>query len=58
MALPLRRASAVAAALIREGVPAMVIAIEGRGEEDLLIPTADGVPDLQNRHAVIIIWRQ
>ena len=38
-----RRADAVQAALIEEGVPAGSIVTLGRGQEDLLVPTADGV---------------
>jgi hypothetical protein len=48
-----RRAQAVADELIRLGVPAADIATIGRGEEDLLVPTADGVREARNRRAVI-----
>jgi OmpA family len=48
-----RRAQAVADELIRLGVPAADIATVGRGEEDLLVPTADGVREARNRRAVI-----
>jgi len=41
--LSLRRAELVANELIRLGVPATEITTLGRGEEDLLVPTADGV---------------
>ena len=48
-----RRAEAVAAEMIRLGVPAGDIETIGRGEEDLLVPTADGVREARNRRAVI-----
>ena len=35
------------------GVPAPAVSIEGRGEEDPLVPTADGVREPQNRRAAI-----
>ena len=43
------RADTVANELIREGVPAADIITIGRGEEDLLVPTADGVDEPRNR---------
>jgi hypothetical protein len=48
-----RRAEAVANELIRQGVPAGSITTVGRGEEDLLVPTADGVREARNRRVVI-----
>jgi outer membrane protein OmpA-like peptidoglycan-associated protein len=39
----------VASELIRQGVPATDIVTIGRGEEDLLVPTADGVREPRNR---------
>jgi hypothetical protein len=48
-----RRAEAVAAEMIRQGVPAGEIETIGRGEEDLLVPTADGVREPRNRRVVI-----
>ena len=44
-----RRAEAVKAELVRLGVPAAVITTIGRGEEDPLVPTKDGVREAQNR---------
>jgi OOP family OmpA-OmpF porin len=55
MALSLRRANAVKDALVREGVPAAAIAVVGRGEQGLLVPTADGVREPQNRRVEIVI---
>ena len=49
MALSIRRADAVKSALIRNGVPAAAIETAGRGQTNLLIPTADGVREVQNR---------
>ena len=55
MALSLRRANAVKDALVREGVPATAIAVIGRGEAGLLVQTADGVREPQNRRVEIVI---
>jgi outer membrane protein OmpA-like peptidoglycan-associated protein len=55
MALSLRRANAVKDALVREGVPAASIAVIGRGEQVLLVKTADGVREPQNRRVEIVI---
>ena len=55
MALSLRRANAVKDALVREGVPAQAIAVIGRGEQNLLVPTGDGVREPQNRRVEIVI---
>jgi len=54
MALSLRRANAVKNALVREGVPAAAITVIGRGEQGLLVPTADGVREPQNRRVEIV----
>ena len=51
--LSVRRADAVKAEMVRLGVPAAAVVVEGRGQEDLLVPTADGVREPQNRRAVI-----
>jgi hypothetical protein len=50
-----RRAEVVANELMREGVPATDIVTLGRGEEDLLVPTADGVREPRNRRVEIIV---
>ncbi|SKA31105.1 OmpA family protein, partial [Enhydrobacter aerosaccus] len=55
MALSLRRANAVKDALVRNGVPATAISVVGKGEQGLLVPTADGVREPQNRRVVIEI---
>jgi hypothetical protein len=54
MALSLRRANTVKAALVREGVPAAAIDATGKGEEGLLVATADGVREPQNRRVEIL----
>ncbi|MFO1153201.1 MAG: OmpA family protein [Rhodospirillales bacterium] len=48
-----RRANAVAQQMIKLGIPATAITTVGRGEEDLLVPTKDGVREPQNRRAAI-----
>ncbi len=55
MALSLRRANVVKDALVREGVPATAISVVGRGEAGLLVQTADGVREPQNRRVEIVI---
>ena len=52
-ALSLRRAKSVEKALIAEGIDGEAIAISGRGESEPLVPTADGVRELQNRRVHI-----
>ena len=52
-----RRAEAVKAELVRLGVPATVITTIGKGEEDPLVPTKDGVREAQNRRVEIVIPR-
>jgi len=51
--LSVRRAESVRAEMVKLGVPPASIAIEGRGEADPLVPTADGVREPQNRRAAI-----
>ncbi len=58
MALSLRRANAVKDALVQQGVPSTAITVAGRGEDDLLVPTPDGVREPQNRRVVIQMGAQ
>jgi OOP family OmpA-OmpF porin len=54
-ALSLRRADAVAAELVRDGVAKNAIAIQGFGETHLLVATGPGVREPQNRRVEIIL---
>ncbi len=58
MALSLRRANAVKNELVRQGVPADAIAVVGKGESQLLVPTGDNVREPQNRRVEIVIGGQ
>ena len=53
--LSIRRAKAVEAQLIADGVPANAITIQGFGDTRLLVPTGPGVREPQNRRVEIII---
>ncbi|HEY4173947.1 MAG TPA: OmpA family protein [Rhodopila sp.] len=53
--LSIRRGQAVAAELVRDGVPKAAIAIQGVGETHLLVATGPGVREPQNRRVEIII---
>jgi OOP family OmpA-OmpF porin len=53
MGLSIRRAEAVKADLVSMGVPAANIKTIGRGQEDPLVPTGDGVREPQNRRVQI-----
>jgi outer membrane protein OmpA-like peptidoglycan-associated protein len=55
LGLSQRRANAVAAELVRRGVPRNEIVTRGFGEENNLVPTADGVREPQNRRVEIIL---
>lgn len=55
MGLSMRRAQAVAAELVRDGVPRASISIHGFGETHLLVATGPGVREPQNRRVEIII---
>jgi len=44
----------VAARLENDGIPASEIAIVAKGKRDLLVPTADGVREPQNRRVTIV----
>ncbi|HEY0011349.1 MAG TPA: OmpA family protein [Allosphingosinicella sp.] len=52
-----RRAEAVRAALVRRGVPIERIRIQAHGESRPMVQTADGVAELQNRTAWVIMQR-
>jgi outer membrane protein OmpA-like peptidoglycan-associated protein len=53
--LSLRRARAVAAELVRRGVPQSEIAVQGFGDTRPLVPTQAGVREPQNRRVEIIL---
>lgn len=48
-----RRAETVAAALVAVGVPATSLELRSAGESQLLVPTAEGVREIQNRRVAI-----
>ena len=50
-----RRADAVKAELVRLGLSATEISTEAKGETEPLVPTADGVPEPQNRRVEILM---
>src|SRR6185369_16134569 len=54
MRLSRRRAESVAAELEKQGIPSSEIAIVAKGKRDLLVPTADGVKEPQNRRVQIL----
>ena len=49
-----RRAMSVQAELAKQGIPADAVAIFAKGKHDLLVPTADGVKEPQNRRVSIV----
>jgi OOP family OmpA-OmpF porin len=53
--LSLRRARAVQAELVKDGVPQNAITIQGFGDTQLLVPTGPGVREPQNRRVEIVI---
>ncbi len=53
--LSLRRARAVAAELVRRGVPQAEIAVQGFGDTRPLVPTQAGVREPQNRRVEIVL---
>ncbi len=54
-ALSLRRAETIRAELMRHGIAAENIQATGRGERELLVPTADDVAEPRNRRVEIIV---
>jgi iron complex outermembrane receptor protein len=54
MRLSRRRAESVAARLEKDGIPSGEIEIVAKGKHDLLVPTADGVREPQNRRVQIV----
>jgi outer membrane protein OmpA-like peptidoglycan-associated protein len=54
MRLSRRRAESVAAELEKDGIAAGEIEIVAKGKRDLLVPTADGVREPQNRRVQIV----
>jgi outer membrane protein OmpA-like peptidoglycan-associated protein len=53
--LSVRRAQAVAAELVHDGVPTGAITAQGFGDTHLLVPTGPGVREPQNRRVEIVI---
>lgn len=53
--LSAKRATSVREGLVARGVPADMIRVESRGENDLLVKTADGVREPANRRAQITL---
>jgi iron complex outermembrane receptor protein len=58
MRLSRRRAESVAAQLEKDGIPSSEIEIVAKGKRDLLVPTADGVKEPQNRRVQILYQGQ
>lgn len=54
-ALSVKRANAVRAVLVADGVPASEIQVSGVGKNDLAVPTADDVNEPRNRRVEILI---
>ena len=52
--LSVRRANAAAAVLAQDGVPQSSMVVTGRGQNDLRVPTPDGVREPQNRRVEIV----
>ena len=53
--LSMRRANAVKKGLVARGIPAAMLHVEGRGEHDLLVKTADGVREPANRRTQVTL---
>jgi len=54
MRLSRRRAESVAARLEKDGIPSSEIEVVAKGKRDLLVPTADGIREPQNRRVQIV----
>jgi len=52
--LSVRRANTVAAVPAQDGVPPGSMVVTGRGQNDLRVPTPDGVREPQNRGVEIV----
>jgi hypothetical protein len=50
-----RRAEAVQAELVQNGVPRSAIAMVAEGQNNLLVPTGNGVPEPRNRRVQIVV---
>lgn len=50
-----QRAEVVRTLLIKQGIPAASISVEGRGNRELLVPTADNVDEPRNRRVEITV---
>jgi outer membrane protein OmpA-like peptidoglycan-associated protein len=55
MGLSVRRANAVKAALVADGIAASRISVHGFGKTHPAVPTPDGVREPRNRRAVVVI---
>ncbi|MBF0356042.1 MAG: OmpA family protein [Alphaproteobacteria bacterium] len=55
LALSMRRAKAVEAAMVKLGIAQNAIGVAGKGEEQPLVPTPDGVREPQNRRVEILL---
>lgn len=53
--LSLRRAKRIGKQLVKRGLPADIVQIISHGEENPLVPTADGVSEPKNRRVEVIV---
>ena len=53
--LSLKRAEAIRLRLLHDGVDPNVISVDGRGKLDLVVPTADQVPEPLNRCVIVTV---
>ena len=49
-----RRAATVARILVSKGVPPQALVVSGRGENELAVPTPDGVREPHNRRVTVV----